>query len=169
MSTVQLPTYRAVRPAVYLLGFVLLLLPIGEIVTTAWPFAYDQPLWRFSIGSMAGVSSATMLLGMLVLLIAAVADDSRSMMWMVFAITTIAVLVYWVGGAAFILDAVQLNGRVTQQDPGKFKLSAAWVLVKLLISGVAAVSMAICAMKAIRRSDRPLRTAAGRTEVLVPR
>ena len=169
MSTVQLSAYRAVRPAVYVLGLVLVLLPIGEIVTTAWPFAYDQALWRFSIGSMAAVSSATMLLGMLVLLMSAITDDNRGMMWTVFSVTALATVCYWIGGALFVLDALQLNGQVTQQDPGKFKLSAAWVLVKLLASGVASVLMAISAAKAARRSQRSVRSSAGRSEVLVPR
>jgi hypothetical protein len=161
---------RRLRPVGYLLSILLFLLPLGEIVTTAWPFLWGQPLWRFSIGGMAGASSATMLVGMLLMLAIAIASQDRRVAWVVCIVSAFALLGYLGGAALFFLDAVQLSGNVPTQDPGRYKVTAIWILVKLALSGIAFVALMISAARTAKALPRErARAANGASPIVVGR
>jgi hypothetical protein len=140
----------------YLLSVLLFVLPLGELATTAWPFHWGQPLWRFSVGGMAGASSATMIVGLFLSLVLVLTQPRRRSAWVIFAVATMTALAYFGGAALFSLDAIQLGSTVSQQDPVKYKVTAAWILVKLALSGIAflAIAVASVAVARVRRIPR---------------
>jgi hypothetical protein len=138
----------------YFLGLLLYFLPLGEIVTSAWPWLWGEPLWRFSVGGMGGASSATMLVGLSLILVVAIGVGDKAFMWLVAILTAVTAFLYGVGGALFFLDAVQLKGGVSTQDPGRYKVTAAWIMVKIALSAFAFAWVSAAAIKSVRIRSR---------------
>lgn len=160
MATVSTDVLRRLRKSAYFLAVLLFVLPVGEIITTAWPFLLGQPVWRFSIGGMAGASSATMLVGLFFALSIAMVSEDRWAAILTAVAASVSAIVYLGGAALFFLDAVQLTSNFAAQDPLKYRVTASWILVKMALSGVAFVIVAVGAIRAVgamRRSK--LRTA----------
>jgi hypothetical protein len=143
--SLQLPSIRRIRGTAYVLAFLLIFLSVGEIVATAFPFHASVPLWRFSIGAMAGVSSATIMVGVFLALIVAALNESRRMLWLVCAIAALFGIAYVGLAGSFILDALQIKGTTGSTDPTRFKVTSAWVFLKLALSSAAFLLLSFAA------------------------
>jgi hypothetical protein len=145
---------RRLRPIGYTLALLLFFLPIGEIVATAFPFYFGQALWRYSLEGMAAASSATMLVGAFLMLAFAAFTGHRGAAWFVAVLAIGAALFYLALVPLAALDAVQLKRNAAGTDPGKFTLTAAWIMFKLALSGVGFLLVALGAFKFIRSGAR---------------
>jgi hypothetical protein len=157
LSLAQVPSIRRIRGTAYLLAFLLIFLSVGEIVATAFPFHVSVPLWRFSIGAMAGVSSATILVGVFLALMVAALDESRRALWVVCSIAALFGTAYVGLAGAFLLDALQIKGTTGSNDPARFKVSSAWVFVKLALSSAAFFLLSFAAARATKSHQRDAR------------
>jgi hypothetical protein len=160
---------RRVRVTGYVLSALFVLLPWGEIASSAWPWFPGQPLWRFSVAGMLGASTATMLIGLLVaFLIASVAGDPK-VNATISVVASLFALICLVNAGMFGLDALQLRSNVTAQDPGKFYATSGWIVAKLVVSTLAFTLVAVMTGRAAADSRRDgARTgAAARSGVLV--
>jgi hypothetical protein len=157
LSLVQVPSIQRIRGTAYFLAFLLIFLSVGEIVATAFPFHVSVPLWRFSIGAMAGVSSATILVGIFLALVVAAVDESRRALWIVCTVAALFGVAYLGLAGAFLLDALQIKGTTGSNDPARFKVSSAWVFMKLALSSVAFLLLSLTAGRATRSQSKEVR------------
>jgi hypothetical protein len=151
------PSIQRIRGTAYLLAFLLMFLSVGEIVATAFPFHVSVPLWRFSIGAMAGVSSATILVGVFLALVVAALDESVRALWVVCAVAVLFGVAYLGLAGSFLLDALQIKGTTGSSDPARFKVSSAWVCMKLGLSSIAFFILSFTAGRATRMRSREVR------------
>ena len=158
---------RRLRPIGYALALLLFFLPIGEIVATAFPFHWAQPLWRYSLEGMAAASSATMLVGAFLMLALAAFTGHRGAAWFVALLALGAAVVYLIAVPFAALDAIQLKPNAAGTDQGKFKLTAAWIIFKLALSGIGFLLIAIGAFRFVRSGARPVTRTSSSTAPIV--
>jgi hypothetical protein len=145
---------RPLRSVGYLIALLLFLLPVGEVAVTAWPFAWGQALWRYSLGGMSATSSATMLVGALLILVMAAWNSQPRMLILGSTLCFLAGIFYFGIMPLVALDAIQLKSSVPATDPGRFKLTAARILLKLALSGLAFILVAVANLRIMRSYQR---------------
>ena len=157
---------RSLRPIGYALSLLLFFLPIGEIIATGFPFFWGQALWRYSLEGMAGASSATMLVGAFLMLALATFTSHRGAAMLAAILALVVGLLYLVAVPFAALDAIQLKANSVSGDGGKFKLTAAWIMFKLAVSGIAFLWIAVAGFKSARNGAA--RPAVARSSGSVP-
>jgi hypothetical protein len=145
---------RRLRPIGYTLALLLFVLPVGEIIATAFPFHWGQAIWRYSLEGMAAASSATMLVGAFLMLAFAAFTGHRGAAWFVAILGICAALVYLALVPFAALDAIQLKANIPATEPGKFKLTAGWIMLKLAVSGLAFLLITLAAFRSLKSPAR---------------
>jgi hypothetical protein len=140
---------RLRAPSFLILGL-LCVQPIAEILVASWPLRPGIGGWRMSTLSAASGSLLLSLLGLFLIYWLELSGGHRRIILTVAWIASGAVLFCLAGAVEFGLDALQMRSQVDPDAAGRYQIASAWVLAKLLLSGVAGLVLARSAFRTAR-------------------
>ena len=156
----RMSEYRPLLKALYLVGLLLIVVPVSEHVAQVLPFRFGNPTWRFGAAGLFSGSLPGVLLGIgLILLLAATLKHRRTLrvvatVCMVLALVLVVVLVM------FALDFLQVRAGVNPRVKPSLDLT---VVRAVLIIGLSALTAAIVGLAAWRSSRPDRRTGSARS------
>ena len=146
---------RRTRAPAYVIATLVILVPLMEIGGSAWPYRINNPEWRIGVVSAAAGASTAILLGLLLIYVLGTLFDDRPAIWLVASIGALMTALCVIAGGSFLLDVLELRGRVSPGSEGRFGVVSALALAKVSFAGLAALIIAVSAF----RADRNLRRA----------
>lgn len=150
---------RRVRTPGYLVMALLILSPLIELSTAAWPFRVHEAAWRLSFAGTAGASLGWPVLGLfLTFLLAAAAADTGALL-LVTGISILAGVLCVLQAGVFALDALEMKGRVNPALAERYNFVSVWWLIKLCATSVILFVLALSASRAARRQRRERKAA----------
>ena len=93
--------------------------------------------------------------------------DDRPTTWIVVGIGALMTLLCVMAGGAFVLDVLQLKGRVPVNMEGRYTVNSGLALAKLGLSGFAALVVTVSAFRAGRSVKRASRREAKRPSSVI--
>jgi hypothetical protein len=127
-----------------------------EIGGSAWPVRINNPEWRLGFISAAAAASTAILLGLLLIYVVGTLFDDRPAIWLVALIGALMTAFCVMAGGSFLLDVLELRGRVSPGSEGRFGVVSALALAKVCFAGFAALVVAVSAFRAGRNLRRAL-------------
>jgi len=154
---------RRVRTPGYLVMALLILSPLIELCTAAWPFQAHEAAWRLSFAGTAGASLGWPILGLfLTFALAAVAADTAALL-VVSGVSILVGVLCVLQAGLFALDALQMKARVRPALAARYDVVSAWWLIKLCAAGAILFVLALSALRAAKRLRRERKTARERS------
>jgi hypothetical protein len=156
MATTSRDFLRPLRTPAYAFLGATLLFQFADFALSALPFTPGSPVWRFAmVGSFVNnIGNVLLLVALLYGL--ALYFGSRAVVIIVGLIALLCALMSLGGGAAFVLDALQLRGKVDPQNLRKFDIQAAEVLLKSVIEGIVSMLFVVSAFRGYSATTREL-------------
>lgn len=152
MSSIHPDLARRSRLPAYLILGLVTILPLFDVVALAWPFHPHTINWRFgAVGTIAG-SAVAPLLGLVLILELATRIGDRVPIWVVAVLAALWSLLCLTGSGVFILDVLEIRGRVRSQMVERFSVASVWALVKLLLAAIVGAVLAVSAYRTARSS-----------------
>lgn len=156
------------RPALIFL-VVTLVLQVADLIVTISPITPTSTMWRFNaLGSAASMIGNVLLLIVLTFAVSLL-FRARAGIALVSVLAGIVAVGCFVGAGVFILDTLQLQGKVEPQVAKGFVLASAQALWRLLINGLVAVFFTISSCRAWRARAREARRESASDDRLVIR
>jgi hypothetical protein len=137
---------RRIAVPAYVIGIVLMVIPIADIFASLYPWRVMEPRWRF--GAVGLVSNALLIptAGLLIVYLTATLLEHR-MARRVLGITALAAgILAFATIVLFSLDALQTRAAVRPELQQNFGTVAAAAAIKLLVLGAACVVIAAMAL-----------------------
>ena len=136
----------------------MLLIPLIEIGVSAWPYKIHDPGWRISLVSLSAGTSTGALLALLIIYLVGLFADQRPAIWLVAVISALMVVFFLGASGAFVLDALQMRGRLQPDLQDRFNVQSGWGFAKICLAAAGAVVLSMSAFRAAfsvrRTSDR---------------
>ena len=150
---------RRFRTPGYLVMALLVLSPLIELCTAAWPFQIHEAAWRLSFAAAVGASLGLPILGLfLAFLLATFAADVGALL-AVAGTSILAGILCLLQAGLFTLDALEMKSRVRPGLTERYGLVSSWWMIKLCVAGAILFVVALSALRAIRRLRRERRAA----------
>jgi len=108
---------------VYFVAFLLVAIPISEVVLAAWPLRFGEVTWRYGTFGMIGQGVMTPLLGLTIMLWAAVDLQQRWVVKVLGVLCLLASVAFAVAIVMFALDTVQMRSAVADEVRKAFDLA----------------------------------------------
>ena len=167
MQTFSSDVARRFRAPGYLVMALLVLSPMIELCTAAWPFRIHEAAWRLSFAAAAGASVGLPILGLfLAFLLATFAADTGALL-VVTGASILAGILCLLQAGLFALDALEMKSRVRPGLTERYGLVSSWWLIKLCAAAAILFVVALSALRAIRRLRRERRTATQKSASLL--
>ena len=160
---------RRTRAAAYVIATLVLLFPLLEIGASAWPYRIHDPEWRIAVTTAAAGASTAILLGLLLIYVMGTLFEDKPVIWLVAVIGALMTALCLLAGGAFILDALQLKGRVSLGMERRYTLISGLALAKVCLAGFASLVVAVSAFRAARNLSRASRREAKRSSPVIVR
>jgi hypothetical protein len=141
---------RQLKAATYLVVFLLIVVPLLEVVLSVWPLRWGQTNWRFGTVGVLSQALITPLLGVVLVVAAAYYLEQRRLLNTISLLAGLAGLFLLVALVLFPLDALEMRARVRPESKSAFDASSALALFKLSSILVVCVLLAIGCRKAAR-------------------
>jgi hypothetical protein len=138
---------RLTTPALAL-AVVLILTPLMELVVALWPATPGQASWRVGAVGLVSRSLVTPLLGVLAILAAGLVAERRGVV-RGFAVLS-SFLVLFIGGSLglYLIDALEVRGLMTPEQKGRFDVTAAVAVAKLVMAGLVSAAFTVVGWRA---------------------
>lgn len=167
MNLIRPDLARRVRTPGYLVMALLIVSPLIELCTAAWPFQIHQAAWRLSFVGTAGASLGLPILALfLTFLLAVLAADTGALLF-VSGVSVLAGMLCVLEAAVFALDALEMKSRVRPALAGRYDAVSAWWLIKLCAVAAILFVLALSAFRAARSVRRERKAASDRPAILV--
>ena len=154
---------RQLRVPGYLVMVLLIVQPLIDLYIRSSPFRIHSPAWRLSlVGSMSAAIAAP-ILGLFFLLVIAVAADDKAVTYAVSSLSALAAVVCVGATGLFALDALQMKNQVQANLAESYGLASAWVGVKLILSIIALVTIALGALRSVKGTTQSTSKSAGKS------
>jgi hypothetical protein len=134
----------------YLVSILLLVFPLVDLFTAAWPINVKAVAWRFGAVGLLSGGLVTPTLGVLLSLIVSVLADYKVVTRIIAILSLIAAVLIIIMMPLFILDALQMRSRVQAPAMTRFMLASGLAFMKLGGLAVATIVMGIAGFKASR-------------------
>ncbi len=129
-----MPTNKSLSHAAYLLGLLLVVLPVVDVTMSVWPIRLSDDRWRFgAVGSLSNVLLVP-LIGLLIIMIAAVWSDHRRVQRVVGTLCIAVAVVLAALDVLFILDYFQARTGVVPKFQQAITVAATTAFIKHLLS-----------------------------------
>jgi hypothetical protein len=160
---------RRIQVPVYLIVAYLSVGSAIELVVAGWPLHLHDVNFRLGLLNSAAAASGTELLALLLLVVMGQLAQSVATLWAGFWYCILVAVAYLGVAGTFVLDALQLRGRIPAAEAARFDVTVAWALGRFAIAEVVCLALASCALYAARslRRESP-RDGANRLVVGVP-
>ena len=120
--------------AAYLLGVLLVVLPLVDLTTTVWPLRFSDARWRFGVvGTMSSVLLVP-LVGLLLIMATAVLSDHRRVQRVVGGICIVLAIGLAAVEVLFILDIFQTLASVKPQFQHTIRVAAGTAFMKHVLT-----------------------------------
>lgn len=141
---------RALLGAVYPVATLLVVLPLFDLASTAWPVQVGNLQWRYGFLGLLSNFIVTPMLGATAAAFAAAELRHRRVLQTLAVLFLISALVLGGAGAAFVLDAIQLRAQLANQIIPNFRTTVLLACVKYLVGGLGLVGLAFGAWRTAR-------------------
>jgi hypothetical protein len=145
---------KRIRTAGYVVLMMAAIFPLIDYAVGLWPFALGNATWRFGAIGLLTNYAVGATVSLFFLLVLAVASNDRKVLLVLGTVAALAAISLVAGSASFVLDALQVRGRVTPQALRHFEYAAAQAVVKMVGLAIANALMSRSAFKATRREVR---------------
>ena len=133
-SNPPMPTNKSLSHAAYLLGLLLVVLPIVDATLSVWPIRLSDDKWRFgAVGSLSNMLLVP-LIGLLIIMAVAVWRDHRRVQRVVGALCIAFAVVLAALDVLFILDYFQARTAVVPKYQQAITVAATTAFIKHLLS-----------------------------------
>jgi len=147
---------RRMRAAAYVIGALLIMVPLVETVFAALPAHLHEPPWRLgALNALAGAVGLP-LVGLFLCFAIALVTSDRLVLWLVFSFCAVAGALCLVGTGAFALDALQMHGQVRAGVGTKYWIASGWAVFKISFCALAFLILAarsVGGARSVRRSS----------------
>jgi hypothetical protein len=147
---------RRIRVPAFLIVAFLSVGSIVEVLVAAWPLRLHDVSWRLGIMNSAAGATGTELLALLILIVVAQMAESRAGLWTGFGYSILGAITYLGGAGMFVLDALQMRGRVPPAEVHRFDVAIGWALLRFGFAELVFLGFAACALAAARALGREL-------------
>ena len=144
------------RPAFVFLA-VTLVLQVADLIVTISPITPTSTMWRFNALGSASSMIGNVLLLILLMFAVSLLFRARAGIALVSVLAGIVAVCCFVGAGLFILDTLQLQGKVEPQVADGFVLVSAQALWRFLVNGLIAVFFTTSSFGAWRARVREAR------------
>ena len=145
---------RRLRVPGYMVSALLFILTFFELAVATWPYNIHNVSWRLGVaGGISGGFAAAIFFAFAI----ALAAGDRPVLWVVSAISGVAAVLFLVGSAFFVLDALQMKGQVRPELMSRYNLSFAWGFSKILLDIVVFAAVAVSGFRIVREAGRSVR------------
>jgi hypothetical protein len=151
----------------YFMGLVLVLFPLAESVLVVLPVRAGEVSWRFGATGLLSRALITPLLGILLVLAAALLLDHRRVLRVIAIISAVGALVLAGLIALFVLDALQMRAQVPPEAKTSFDLATISSAVKQVVTVALLAVFARAGWKASRSVPGARATTGSRTADLL--
>ena len=141
------------RPALVFL-VVTLILQFADLIVTISPILPTRIMWRYNALGSASSMMGNVLLLILLLFAVSLLFRMNAGLALVALVAGIVALICFLGAGVFILDTLQLRGKVEPQVAKGFVLASAQALWRFVINGVIAGLFATSSLRAWRAGAR---------------
>ncbi len=141
---------RRIQFPVYLIAAFLSAGSVVELLVSSWPIHVHELNWRLSLLNSAAGATGTELLALLMLLGMGLLAESRAALLAGFWYCVLGAVAYVGAAGAFVLDSLQLRGRVPPGAVTRFDVTIGWALARFGIAEIVCVALAGCALSAAR-------------------
>ncbi len=148
-----------------MLAAVLLILPVGDVLTTVSRTTFDEPSFRYAFVGVVSNSIATILLALLLVLALSRVGAKLGLLLLTAATCIVAGGICLGFGGMFVLDSLQLSETVKERLPGIFLSRASWTFTKITLEGIALLVIGISGLRAVMRFRRELAQPVGKQGV----
>jgi hypothetical protein len=167
MQLIRSDLARRVRTPGYLIMALLIVSPLIELCTAAWPFQIHQAGWRLSFVGTAGASLGLPILGLfLIFWLAVLAADTGALL-LVSGASVLGGILCVLEAAMFALDALEMKARVRPALAARYDAVSAWWLIKLCAAGAILFVLALSAFRAARSVRRERKAASEKPATLL--
>jgi hypothetical protein len=147
---------RQVRTPAYVFLWVMLLLQGLELAVGVMPLQPGSVVWRFTTAGSFVANAGNMILLIMLLYWLGLTFTDRFVIAAVGVVTGVLALLLFAGAASFVLDALQLRGKVDPSGMRKFNVASAQVLLKFLLDGVVSLLFAVSSFRSFYAASREL-------------
>ncbi len=129
-----MPPKKSLAHAAYVLGILLVVLPLADITMSIWPLRLSDDRWRF--GAVGTLSSALLvpLIGLLLIMAVAVWLDQRRVQRVIGSICIVLAVLVAVLDVLFILDYFQARMTITPRAQHVVAIATATAFIKHLLT-----------------------------------
>jgi len=158
---------RRVRTPGYLIMALLVISPVIELCTAAWPLRIHEAAWRMSFAAAAGATLGLPILGLfLAFLLATFAGDVGALL-VVIGTSILTGILCLLQAGLFALDALEMKSRVRPGLGERYGLVSSWWMIKLCAAAAILFVVAVSALRATKRLRRERRSAAQKSAALL--
>ena len=156
------------RPALVFL-VVTLVLQVADLIVTISPITPTRIMWRFNALGSASSMIGNVLLLILLIFAVSLLFRAHAGLALVAVLAGIVAVCCFAGAGVFILDTLQLQGKVEPQVAKGFVLASAQALWRFLVNGLIAVFFTTSSFSAWRARVREARREPASDDRLVMR
>ena len=139
----------------YFVGLLLVLIPISEVTIAAWPPRIGEVAWRFSAFGMIGQGIMTPLLGLLLMLLAALEMEHLKVAKTLGVLCGFAALGFAVLLLLATLDTLQMRSAVSAEVRNAFDIATVAAFAKHAAGLLGTVLIAFAAFRGARSTREP--------------
>jgi hypothetical protein len=125
----------------YVVAFILIAFPLVDLAANIWPWNLGQVNWRYGSYGLASGYVLTVVLGFGLLLTVAALGGQRNVMRAFSAICLVGGVVLALAAAAYVLDALQIQGTISGDARSNFRIGTGKSLFKNGLTGLAFLYM----------------------------
>jgi hypothetical protein len=115
--------------AIYLVGLMMVVLPLGELAVAAWPIRLHAIQWRFGLVGLFGNGFMGPMTGLLLIAVTAALVEQKAALRTVATVALIISLFAIAGWGSFVLDALQMRKAVKPEAHRAFDFAAGKALL----------------------------------------
>ena len=141
---------RRLAVAAYVVALVFIVTGGADALTNMWPWNWGDEQWRYGF---AGVSSGYLiqpLFGLFLVLVTAAAAQHRLLLRVMSIVTLVVAVITLVWAIGFVLDVLQLQGRVNDDMAESFRIGSAKTLCKLGLATLTLLVMGVCGLRSVK-------------------
>jgi hypothetical protein len=155
---------RPLAWAAYAVAFLLITLPMVDLLLSVWPLRFGQANWRFGTAGLLSQALLLMLLGMLLALATAALVGHRRVSQVLAGLALAGSALGALAMLMFGLDGLQVRSGVRVEAMGGFDRAAIVAIGKYAVATVTALLMGIGGLKVSRAGDREPAARSARAE-----
>jgi hypothetical protein len=145
---------RRIRVPAYLIIAFMSLGSVIEVLAASWPPRFYDVNWRLSVFNSSAGATGTVLLAILILVVVAQLAISSAALYTAFWGSVIGAFGYVVIAGTFVLDSLQVRGRIPPAAIRQFDVTVGWALLRFAFAEVICLWLASCALAAVRSFQR---------------